>query len=64
LRRIRQTGAYQRLYADTFGSALRRANFRARRVLQVVGYGIERSTPLADFDAVSLQPAQAAFRSP
>jgi hypothetical protein len=64
LRRMRQNGSYQRLFAETFGSSLLRANFPARRVLQVVGYGVERGTPLDQFDAVALQPGRAAFRAP
>jgi hypothetical protein len=64
LQRLRANGSYQRLYAETFGAALRRANFPARRVMQVVGYGVERGTRLADFDAVAVQPGGARFVAP
>jgi ABC-type amino acid transport substrate-binding protein len=48
-------GRYRRLYFETFGRAIERAQFGRRRVLQVVGYGVKQGTPLQLFDALRLR---------
>lgn len=59
-----RSGAYQRLFFDSYGRALQRAGFVRRRVLPVLGYGVEPGTPLASFDALRLRPVRAQARLP
>lgn len=59
-----RSGAYQRLFFDSYGRALERAAFPTRRVFEVLGYGVEPGTPLRDFDALRLRPVSVRLRLP
>ncbi len=59
-----RSGAYRKLFEESFGRALQRADFGKRQVLQVVGYGVQKDTPMDAFDALELHGGSARMRMP
>lgn len=64
LQALWDSGAYRRLFFEAYGRSLQRAGFTRRRVLPVLGYGVEAGTDLRLFDALRLRPTRASVQLP
>jgi len=64
LQALRASGRYTELFRARYGQALRRANLPQRRVIHLLGYGIEPNTPIDEFDVLRLHAAPTELRLP
>jgi hypothetical protein len=63
LQRLEADGRFQRLFFEFHGRSIERAAMGQRRILPVLGYGVDPDTPLDAFDVLQLDPSQGRLRS-
>ncbi|MBB5202900.1 hypothetical protein HNQ51_000193 [Inhella inkyongensis] len=63
LARLESDGRFQRLFLQFHGRGIERAEMPKRRILPVLGYGVDPETPMDAFDVLELDPSQGRLRA-